>query len=93
MSNGPRWVWRRTEPKPRRFEFSKIILSLVMLTYFVGVTIGAIVVLTVAPDMLGEYLAFVGAPTAVAIGFYAWKARAENSIKLGLKHKEESEDD
>ena len=83
------------QPKPskRPIEFSKLILLLVMLTYFMGVAIGAIVVLGTAPDMLGEYLAFVGAPTAVAIGFYAWKAKAENMKKLGLKEREGDADE
>lgn len=67
----------------KHIEFSKLIILATMLTYFVGVGIGARVVLVYAPEQLGVYLAFIGGPTAVAIGFYAWKARAENLVKLG----------
>jgi len=38
--------------------------------------------------MFGALLTFVAAPTAVAIGFYAWKAKAENAIKLAKDMKE-----
>lgn len=34
----------------------------------------------------------VGAPTATAIGFYAWKAKAENVIKIKQEHPEETKD-
>lgn len=61
-------------------EFSKKILALVMLCWFVGVVFGALVVWKTA-DFLGEYLSFIGAPTAVAIGFYSWKAKNENIKK------------
>lgn len=66
-----------------KIEFSKLVVAAVMATYFIGVSIGAIVVLQKAPDQLAPYLTFIGAPTATAIGFYAWKAKAENVIKLG----------
>jgi len=62
--------------------FSKWIIFAVMMTYFAGVAIGAIVVLNATPEMLGEYLIFLGAPTVTAIGFYTWKAKAENVLKI-----------
>lgn len=64
-----------------RVEYSKLILGLVMLCYFFGVGFGAVLVAE-SPEMLGEYLAYLGAPVAVAIAFYSWKAKAENVIKL-----------
>jgi len=70
-----------------KLEFSKIIMVAVMFTYFIGVAVGALVVLSHDPDQLQWYLTFISAPTAIAIGFYAWKAKAENVIKLGLKDK------
>ena len=69
---------RQTKKKP---EFSKIILALCMCVYIVTVGFGFFVTAT-EKTQLGELLAFVGAPTAVAIGFYAWKARAENLLKI-----------
>lgn len=68
---------------PPKIEFSKIVVAAVMATYFVGVGVGGLVVMQRAPEQLAPYLAFIGAPTAMAIGFYAWKAKAENVIKLG----------
>ena len=67
--------------KRKGLEFSKLIVAIVMITYFVGVYIGARVVMQMAPDQLGAYLAFVGTPTATTIGFYCWKAKNENIHK------------
>ena len=64
-----------------KIECSKVILGLVMISYFFGVIFGAILVKKL-PEMLGEYLTYLGAPVAVAIAFYSWKAKAENVIKL-----------
>lgn len=52
-----------------------------MLLYFAGAIYGAVIVWQDS-SLLGELLAYIGAPTAVAIGFYAWKAKAENVIKI-----------
>lgn len=65
-------------------EFSKIVLAVVMLCWLFGVGFGAAMVLR-EPSMLDSLLTFIGAPVAVAIGFYAWKAKAENVIKLSQK--------
>jgi len=71
----------RTTGPPKRAEFSKLIMAAVMATYFCGVIIGGAVVAH-APEQLGAYLSYLGAATTVSIGFYAWKAKAENVIKL-----------
>lgn len=68
----------------KRLEFSKLIMLAVMVTYFYGVHVGAGIV-RAYPEYLPAYLAYIGAPVGIAIGFYAWKARAENIIKLGGK--------
>lgn len=62
-------------------EFSKIVLAAVMFLYFAGAVFGGVVVVF---DHTGleALLAYIGAPTATAIGFYAWKARAENVCKI-----------
>ncbi|MDO4581974.1 MAG: hypothetical protein Q4B96_05275 [Bacillota bacterium] len=65
--------------KPR--EFSKKVLAAVMTTYFVGVAVGGYIVTCRLPELLGELLAFIGGVSAVAVGFYAWKAKAENLQK------------
>ncbi|XCH78349.1 MAG: hypothetical protein WHF31_12535 [Candidatus Dehalobacter alkaniphilus] len=69
---------RKERPK---HEFTKQIVAAVLLTYFLGVAIGAVVVLDKAPDQLAAYLTFIGAPTATTVGFYCWKAKAENVSK------------
>ena len=69
---------RRQRPKR---EFTKQIVAAVLLTYFLGVAIGAVVVLKTAPDQLFAYLTFIGAPTATTVGFYCWKAKNENMNK------------
>ena len=73
---------RRRTRRRRPFEFSKIILAIVMATYELVTGFGIIIVWTKNDSLLPELLTFVGAPTAVAIGFYAWKARAENIRKI-----------
>lgn len=87
---------RKKRPKRRRdndkgekrkasFEFSKLVLLLVLSTYFVGVFVGIKVVL-IDVSQVGAVLAYIGAPTATAIAFYCWKAKAENIIKIKQEH-------
>lgn len=71
----------QTLKSPRKLEFSKIVLVLVLLTYFVGVFIGVKVSL-IDVSQLSALLAYIGTPTAAAIGFYCWKAKAENIVKI-----------
>lgn len=74
----------------RKPEFSKIVLVLVLLTYFVGVFIGVKISL-IDISQLGVLLAYIGTPTAAAIGFYCWKAKAENLIKIKKENPEETQ--
>lgn len=74
----------------RKIEFVKIILILVLFTYFIGVYIGVKVAL-IDFSQLGVLLAFIGTPTAAAIGFYCWKAKAENIIKIKKDNPKETE--
>lgn len=74
----------------RKPEFSKIVLVLVLLTYFVGVFIGVKISL-IDISQLGVLLAYIGTPTAAAIGFYCWKAKAENLIKIKKDNPEETQ--
>jgi hypothetical protein len=59
------------EQRKRKIEFSKLILALVLLPYFYGVHIGARAVLIDVSQVV-VFLGFIAAPTATAIGFYAW---------------------
>lgn len=72
-------------------EFSKLVLGACMLVYIVTVGFGFYVVCQ-CPEQLDGLLTFVGAPTAVAIGFYAWKAKCENVIKYNKQQIEKIKD-
>ena len=63
-------------------ELSKVVLGAVMITYGIMTLFGIYIVGAKNNDLLPELLTFVGAPTSVAIGFYAWKAKAENMLKI-----------
>jgi hypothetical protein len=65
----------------KKTEFTKIIMSSVIGTYFFGTIIGSIAVLK-DTSQLPAFFTFIGAPTATAIGFYCWKAKCENLIRL-----------
>ncbi len=80
----------QTLKNSRKLEFSKIVLVLVLLTYFVGVFIGVKISL-IDISQLGVLLAYIGTPTAAAIGFYCWKAKAENLIKIKRDNPEETQ--
>jgi hypothetical protein len=74
----------------RKLEFSKLLVFLVLATYFVGVFIGAKIVFA-DYSQLGVLLAFIGTPTATTICFYVWKAKAENIVKIKKDNPGETE--
>ena len=80
--------------------FSKSIMGLLLFLYFIGFAIATILVLVSAivdikngrpidSSMFVAYAAYLGGPTATAIGFYAWKSKAENIIKISQSVSEE----
>lgn len=68
-------------------EFSKIVLLLVMSTYFVGLIVGIKIVL-LDTSQLTALLVYIGGPTTTAIAFYSWKAKAENLLKIKQENPE-----
>ena len=77
----------------KKFTYSKIYMTFLGLLYFVGAVIGAWLVIQAAildmeygrpldSAMFVAYAAYLGGPTALAIGFYAWKSKAENLLKI-----------
>ncbi len=74
----------------RKIEFSKLVLSAVLLTYFAGFGLGFWAVL-LDPSQLGVFFAYVGTPTATVIGFYSWKAKSENVVKIKQANPAETE--
>ena len=81
---------RRKEGKQnrRKTECSKLVLWAVLCTYFAGFGVGVWAVVLDA-SQLGVFLAYVGTPTATVIGFYSWKAKAENVVKIKKANPEE----
>jgi len=76
-----------------KLTFTKTILAVVVLLYFVGAVLGGVLVIVSAMvdiklggnidvSMFIAYGSYIGAPTATAIGFYAWKSKAENVLKI-----------
>lgn len=75
--------------KTEKITFSKIVLLLVMATYYVGLILGVFVVvriLLITPEYSVQafiaLLSYIGAPTGVTIAFYSWKAKNENVLKI-----------
>lgn len=71
----------------KRLEYSKVIL------FVIAITLGAVITFTMAmvavtQDLSPLYYIISGLFTlaATAVGFYYWKARAENIIKLRESH-------
>lgn len=69
--------------KKKKHEFSKII-TVIGLAMWATVNIYAMVMMAVTLDLTPLAWAFgsVDAVVAVVLGFYYWKAKAENQIKL-----------
>ncbi len=83
---------RKTEIKTNTF--SKSIMSTIVFLYLSGALLGSVLVIVSASvdirlqvpidtSMFMAYAAYLGGPTATAIGFYAWKSKAENVLKIG----------
>lgn len=81
--------------KKKKFEFSKLILALVILSYFIGLAFGMLIiwkvlvggnVMYISTALCGLF-SYIGAPVAVAIGFYSNKAKAENVEKIKSNEK------
>ena len=81
----------RRRKKKKAVEFSKAVLLVVMILYLVVVSVG-IALSFIDYTQYSTLAMLVGAPTATAIGFYAWKAKAENVIKIKQEHPEETKD-
>jgi len=79
--------------KKEKSTFTKSILSIVVFLYFIGATMGTVLVIVAAlmdaklgipvdSQMFIAYASYLGAPTATAIAFYAWKSKCENLLKI-----------
>lgn len=66
-------------------------LITVMVMYFSAVIVGTILSF-IDYTQYSTLAMLVGAPTATAIGFYAWKAKAENIVKIKKENPEATKD-
>ncbi len=87
---GTRRSRRKKGRERRKIECSKLVLWAVLLSYFVGFGVGIWAVF-IDISQLGVFLAYVGTPTAAVIGFYSWKAKAENVVKIKQAHPKATE--
>lgn len=81
----------RRKKKKKSFEFSKLVLLVVMILYLIAAGVG-IALSFIDYTQYSTLAMLVGAPTATAIGFYAWKAKAENVIKIKNENPEATKD-
>ena len=78
-----RIIFEKKRRRRRKIEAAKLFIGGVMVVYFGAAVFGAVVVWSY-PEHLPPLLTFIGAPTTAALGFYCWKAKAENVKKLEL---------
>lgn len=77
--------------KTAKPNFTKMVLVAVLLTYFVGLTIGIRVTL-LDFNQFGVLATYIATPTTTVIALYCWKAKAENIIKIKKGYPEETKD-
>ena len=78
-----RIIFEKKRRRRRKIEAAKLFIGGAMVVYFAAAVYGGIVTWN-CPEQLPALLTFVGAPTTAALGFYCWKAKAENVKKLEL---------
>ena len=64
----------------KKLEFTKLIVGSILCTFFIAFIVATCIVLK-DNNQLGVYLGFEGTAATLSIGFYVWKAKAENVIK------------
>lgn len=77
--------------EPKKREFKKLLVVLVLASYFLGVAFGIYIVFRYDYSQLAPLLTFIGAPTTGAILSYCYVIRTENAIKLKQRYPEETE--
>lgn len=74
-----------------KISFTKAVLSVVLLTYFVGLVVGIYVTMK-DYSQFGILATYIATPTTTVIALYCWKSKAENMIKLKKYFPEETKD-
>lgn len=81
----------KSTKEPKKREFKKLLVALVLTSYFLGVAFGIYIVFRYDYSQLAPLLTFIGAPTTGAILSYCYVIRTENAIKLKQQYPEETE--
>lgn len=76
--------------KEKRFTFSKVLAVPIVSMYFYGIALGTYITLKDF-SQLGVLLSFIGAPVVTVIGFYYWKSKAENMVKMKRENPKETD--
>lgn len=87
LSNNKERKGQETE----KISFTKAVLSVVLLTYFLGLAVGIYVTLK-DYSQFGILATYIATPTTTVIALYCWKSKAENMIKLKKYFPEETKD-
>lgn len=72
----------------KKIEFSKIVMASMIISYFIGLFFGLHIIERLidqgwdGTSALATLFSYIGAPTAIAGGFYSTKAKAENVAKI-----------
>ena len=82
---------KKKAQKPKKREFKKLLVALVLGSYFVGVVFGIYITFQYDYTQLTPLLTFIGAPTTGAILSYCYVIRTENVIKLKQQYPKETE--
>ena len=69
------------EKEEKKWQFSKVVLGSAIIVWVLSAGLGWYYVFSRDAGLL-EILTYIGSPVAVAYGFYSWKAKAENVIKM-----------
>jgi len=91
--------YRKPSRPPVQLNASKMLLFLVMLSYFYGLGLGTAIIFHIVTNY-PEYviqaflgmLTYIGGPVGIAIGFCAWKAKNENISKITCNGENDHED-
>lgn len=87
-----------TKPVKGKLTFTKLTMCIIFILFTIGAIIGGVLVIVSAlhdislglqidTGMYIAYATYLGAPAATAIGFYAWKSKAENILKIKQSNK------
>ena len=72
----------RQENPEKKVQATKLIVFSVLVTYHLAFLLGVWVVIVKDYYQLSTLLTFVGSVAVMAVGFYCWKSKAENLLKI-----------